>query len=545
MIEPTVIDRVLTYFAPERGLSRMHARAQLAASGYGGYESGRRDRRGFKRWRPAEASADADILPDLPDLRSRSRDLARNIPIASGAIATGATNVIGDGLQLQAAIDHEALGISAERADAMEREQEREWALFCRTCDFTSVQHFNEMQELGYRGSDESGDIFFVRRFRKDPGDVYGTKLQIVEADRVSNPDRKADSRTLAGGIEVNGDGVHVAYHVTDRHPGDIAGATPLKWERIAARTGDGKKLVLHLYKRLRPDQTRGVPYLAPVIALLKQLGDYTDAEVRAAVVSAMYTVFVKSSADGAGTAIPGEKDGALAENELKLGSGAVLSLRANEDVTFADPSRPNEKFDPFVLSVLRQIGVGLELPFELLVKHFTASYSASRAALEMAWQFFRKRRAWVAGRLCHPAYEWMMEEAVASGRLNRPGFFEDPILRYAYLGGSWIGPARISLDPLKEANADKLDIELRTKTREQICLERTGGEWQSKTTQLAKEEAADAAARAAAGLGARNVAPAPTDLSKPDDPNKLDDPNAADDTSDDEDETDPKRGAK
>jgi capsid protein len=47
-----------------------------------------------------------------------------------------------------------------------------------------------------------------------------------------------------------------------------------------------GAPLVLHLFDKVRPGQSRGVPYLAPVIELIKQLGRYTDAEVMAAVVS-------------------------------------------------------------------------------------------------------------------------------------------------------------------------------------------------------------------------------------------------------------------
>lgn len=142
---------------------------------------------------------------------------------------------------------------------------------------------------------------------------------------------------------------------------------------------------------------------------------------------------------------------------------------------------------------------MALELPVELLLKSFTSSYSASRAALEMAWQAFRRRRSWFAGRFCQPLYEWMMEEAVASGRLNRPGFFTDPIIRAAWCGAQWVGPQRQSLNPYQEAQADALDIQTGTKTIEQVCMERTGGDFDKKNEQRGKEQAA----RNAAGLGA------------------------------------------
>jgi ClpP class serine protease len=118
-------------------------------------------------------------------------------------------------------------------------------------------------------------------------------------------------------------------------------------------------------------------------------------------------------------------------------------------------------QFRSVLPGVLRQIGVALELPFELLIKHFTASYSASRAALEMAWQFSAAAGlAWPRAAL-QPVYEWMMEEAVApAGSIVRA--FSDPVIRKAYCGAEWIGPQRASLNPYQEAQADALDIENR-----------------------------------------------------------------------------------
>lgn len=484
-IRPTFLDRMVEWWDPKAGIQRRYARSMLALAG--GYEGGRRDRRGTKRWRAFEGSADSDTLPDLPTLRARSRDLVRNVPIATGAVATMVTGVVGDGLTLQSQIDRELLPLSDEEADRWQDQAEREWELFAATCDFTRVQDFGELQELCFRAILDSGDVLVVRRFDEGAGTEYATKIQIVEADRISNPNREADSDKIIAGVEVGSSGAPIAYHVSDRHPGEIRRKT-MRWERLPAVSSSGIPLALHLFHRLRPDQTRGVPYLAPVIELIKQLGDYTDAEVRAAVVSSLYTVFITSNSDNESTPIAGEKDPTLADNELKLGSGAIVSLNTDEDVSFADPKRPNTAFDPFMESIFRQLGVALELPFEVLIKHFTASYSASRAALEMAWQVMRKRRLWLARRLCQPVYAWCIEEAVARGRLAAPGFFDDPLIRMAYLGAEWIGPQRMSLDPQKEAKADEIDIALGTKTIDQVCIERTGGTFERKHSQRVKE---------------------------------------------------------
>jgi lambda family phage portal protein len=525
-----LIDRVIGALDPARGLARMHARARLdAATGSGSYDGGRRDRRPLKRWRPFGGSADADTLLDLPELRARSRDMMRNAPIATGALATKVTGIVGEGLKLQSSINSDVLGITAEQADTYEREQEREWKLFCASVDFTRVQSGDELQQLALRSQLESGDVFGIRRYRKDPGDAYGTKLQLIEADRVSNPNRAGDNDGISGGVEVDRNGVPVAYYVTDRHPGNWRASTALKWERVPARTETGLPIVLHLFDRLRPEQTRGVPMLATVTEELHQLSTYTKAEIDAAVISSFVTGVVQTpdDEDADGQPVVGQKDASLAADEVKLGMGAMISLAPGETFTSFNPQRPNANAEPFLQTFCRALGVALELPYELLIKHFTASYSASRAALEMAWQAFRKDRCGFARRFCQQLYEWMMEEAVASGRLNRPGFFADPLIRAAWCGAEWIGPQRASIAPYQEAQADALDITTGVKTREQVCMERTGGEIEKKTDQLIKEQEA------------RKALQPPPQPGQPGDGNV----NTADDQEDDsDDERQPKR---
>ncbi|MFR8333729.1 MAG: phage portal protein [Oscillospiraceae bacterium] len=104
-----------------------------------------------------------------------------------------------------------------------------------------------------------------------------------------------------------------------------------------------------HVMNRERAGQRRGVPILAPVLESLKQLGRYTDAEITAAVISAMFTVFVKSQnpTEGRpfGEMIPAEElidrgD----ENSIELGPGAIIDLNPGEEVQFADPEAPKHR---------------------------------------------------------------------------------------------------------------------------------------------------------------------------------------------------------
>jgi capsid protein len=137
----------------------------------------------------------------------------------------------------------------------------------------------------------------------------------------------------------------------------------------------------------------------------------------------------------------------------MELGSGTIAELAPDEDITIANPNRPNANFDPFFLAVIRQIGIALGIPYEVLIMHFSSSYTASKAAIETARQFFMDRRNWLATDFCQPTYEWFLYECVSRGVIDAPGFLEDPVR--APLGAVRIGLAgRLSCLTLRRTRA-------------------------------------------------------------------------------------------
>lgn len=490
-VVPNVVDRVVTFFSPEKGLARLKSRAQMAIAGQ--WYGARFDRRATNDWIPYGGSGDSDTIYDLRWLRNRSRDLMRNNPLALGAVNTVVTNAVGTGLVMRSTIDAVTLGLSQDQAQELQSTIEREfklWSSSADNCDATRTNNFYELQALAFRSALESGDVFSSLPMIPRRSSAYSMKIQLIEADRVINKDYAVDSDRLVQGIERDEYGAPVKYHILKRHPGGLMPAANLEWDVIPAfGAKTGRRNILHLYDKRRPGQSRGVPYIAPVIELLKQLGDYTTAEVTAAVVSGMFTVFVKSeNAQGLDLSDDGGKND-KSGSVLEMGAGAILDLAPGEDVTFADPKRPNTAFDPFLQAILRQIGVALELPFEVLVKHFTASYSAARAALLEVWRFYKGRRAWLAEMFCQPVYEAWLEEAIARGRIDAPGFFDDPTIRAAYCSAEWIGDSPGQLDPLKEVNAAKGRLELNLTCHSSEATAMTGEDWNSTIERRAREE--------------------------------------------------------
>lgn len=490
-------------------------------------------RRATKGFIPNSGSPNEDINYNNATLRQRARMLYMASPAATSAINTNRTKVVGVGLSLKPAVNREILGLTPEAAKEWQRKTEAEfrlWASKHENCDAIGMNNFEGLQQLALKSWLMSGDVFvLIKRAKPTPLNPYSLRLHIVEADRICTPSKYGSSMTMGGytegkvpdgedgagnmvydGVEVDGDGRAVAYYVSNVYPRQITTQIQ-KWTRVIAYgEKTGLPNILQVMDSERPDQYRGVPYLAPVIEPLLQLRRYTESTLMAALVQSFFTAWITTKTNpaeipinevGAGDIAgiplgnPIENDLSASENEYEMGPATTLHLAENEDVKFGNPNIPTASFDGFVKAICRQIGAALELPYDVLIKEFNSSYSASRGALLEAWEAFRMRRKWFVDRFCQPVYESWLAEAVARGRINAPGFFSDPLVRAAWCGARWIGPVQGSLDPKKEAEANLLLIDHAIKTHEQVTRETSGGDWEENVEQLAQENAALAAA--------------------------------------------------
>lgn len=502
-----IFDRALAFaetIAPEWGLRRARARAATEILNYSRHGASR-TKKSMAGWTTTSGGPDSDIVENDPLLRERSRDLYMGEGLAAGALKTIRTNEIGPGLQLNAAIDSKLLGLSDEAAQEWEDNVEREFALWAgtRSCDAARRCNFGELQALARLSQLMSGDVFALLPIIPREGDRYDLRVQLIEADRVCNPDVLPGDffkKDVLGGVEVGEHGEPVAYFIVNQHPNDfmmghLRSLRRREWVRVPAFGPEtGRPLVLHLMESERPGQRRGVPLLAPVMEKLKQLSRYSEAELMAAVVSGMFTAAITTPTPQTPLApsIPVNQQVDTGDtSDYQLGNGTLLGLAPGEELQAINPARPNAGFEPFVIAMCRQIGAGLGIPYELLIMQFTASYSASRGALLEAWKRFRVGRAWLAQGLCQPVYETWLEEAVARGYINAPGFFSDPLLRAAWCSAEWHGPTQGQLDPRAEVEAAATRVKEGFSTRTAETRELTGGDFWSNHRLRAREEQA------------------------------------------------------
>lgn len=452
----------------------------------------------FKGWEWRGGSPDDDIVQNLPIIRQRSRQLSMESPIIAGLYKTLTTNCIGDGLRPEPTPDAEFLEMTPESARRWKANVLRRWESFAESvsCDALRRDNFYELTRLVSRAQDESGDVFVaIPRFAR-ANDIFDLKIQVIEADCVANPDGAEAlehiraGNDVTGGVETSPTGAVVGYWIYSGHPLELrktaSGGLSPRWRFIPAFGAEtGRPNVLHLMESTRPGQKRGLPLISPVIEIALILDRYLKAESIAAHIQAMFTLIVTSESPdamagemaslggGFGEEATGGDDGLIA-----LGNGIVQYARPGESVTPVNPSRPTTSFAAFVQSVIEMIGPAVGVPYEMLMQKFDASYSASRAAMNMAASAFKVKRSGLINDFCSPIYEAFFDECVAKGMIEAPGYWDSPVSRRAYTRAKWNGPGMPQIDLLKEVEAAEKRIALGFSTASEATSELTGGDW-------------------------------------------------------------------
>lgn len=518
-----VFDRLISVFSPKLAQKRLLQRIQYNTSVYNlseqGYITNNSHKRSMRGWAANANSPDLDILPKNQSMRACSRDLDMNTGIVPAILDRINTNAIGLGLRLKPQIDREFLGFTGdngkERAKKWEETTQREWETYANSIfsDAELTLNVNENAGLCLLNMLLSGDVFVALPGAKLPGQVYDLKVKVIEADFVDNPNGLMPTNKLAGGVEVNALGAPIAYHFRKPSPRaylDYGINTYDKWQRVPRFNSVNLQQVLHLFKKRRPAQKRGVPLIAPIVEDIKQITRYKAAEVDAAILNSFFTVFVKSINNIAGPQLqqgyipPDLEDGSIGspipgvsvknekdprdEKIYEMGRANVMEMDENQDISLADPKHPVSGYDAFTETITQEIGASMGIPYEILIQKFNSSFSASKAALQEGWKLFLSFRKFMINHYYNPIYEMWMYEAVTKGRIDAPGFVDDPVIRASWLKCDWIGQGQGMINPSQETTAALNRIKGRISTREREYEQVIGGDWYGAMNNYKKE---------------------------------------------------------
>jgi lambda family phage portal protein len=481
-----------------------------AATDVGGHAAARYSRE-LASWNPALRSPDADLLPDLNILQARAHDLSRNYALVAGGVQVQLDNIIGAGLKLTAKPDYRALGMSADWAEEWSDEVEAKFRLYADDldcyCDAARMNTVAGLIGMAFRSYLITGEALATVEYLPRHPARYATAFQMIDPARLSNPHNGYDRTNLRAGVEIDHFGAPLAYHIRSALPSDIRFGTPVSsWKRVARETKWGRLQVIHLFEQERPGQTRGKASIVAGLAKAKMLERFQGVNLEAAIVNAMYAAVIESesslplvmeSMGGGGDSVADAsltmkavQDVLHENNSVTLDGVKIPVLPPGDKLTFTSSNHPGPNYAEFEKSTLRHLAASFGVSYEQLARDYSqTNYSGARAGMIEAWKSFTAKRKLIPGRFATLIYSLWLEEAIDRGDVQLPAGTPDfYVAKTAWTRCEWIGPGKGHIDPLKEAQADQLEMNMGTLTLEQACAER-GQDWKETLEQVAMEK--------------------------------------------------------
>jgi len=395
------IDRIVGFVNPHAGIARHFARRQLQRA----YEAASpRD-----PWRPrrAGASANADHRADGATLRAKARALVQNVPYIWAGLDGLVAATVGTGI--------------TPRASGREKDVINGLLpAWFKVCDADGRFDFFGLTKAAYHAMEQDGEVLVRKRTRRATDALrVPLQLQLLEIDWLDSArSGTLDGNQIVNGIEYDMLGAVAAYYLWDSHPGDIATVRGrAQSQRVPADQ------IIHLFGPARPGQGRGITRLAPVIARVRDLQLYEDAEMARKNLEARLSVL--ASGDTAAmenpAAMAGAGEGRGGPADLgELGGGTIVGMPAGMNFTVIEP-KASPGYVEYIKFQLHLIAAGMGVPYHLLTGDMNeVNYSSARVRL-LDFRRSVTQMQWVTliPKLLVPIYDAFIEHAYLAGLIK------------------------------------------------------------------------------------------------------------------------------
>jgi lambda family phage portal protein len=328
----------------------------------------------------------------------------------------------------------------------------------------------------------ESGEI--VLRFidqQLDDKLAVPLKLQLLEADFIDHFREGVfaiDANQQAAGVVRNRLGVGLGKFdewrglwLWPRHPGEMQAI--LDTRNFMSEFIERDQLV-HMFKRERPGQVRGVPWFAPILTTARDLADLLDAANVKARVEACFAGFIINSDESLPLLDDNGQGGDLSlPNAMgsTLEPGMLKELRSGQDIKFAAPTSTSQ-LDTMLISNLQAMAAGVGCTYDQATGDLRqANYSSLRAGKIEFWRLIGKLQQHVViHQFCKPIWNKFTDRAVLAGRL--------PARTQGY-PCRWVVPAKEMIDPKKDFDAIKNLVRAGAMTPQEFIAS-FGGDWRN-----------------------------------------------------------------
>jgi lambda family phage portal protein len=457
-VELNLIDKAVAFINPQRAVERLIARKKLTKFEYDAVKY-TRERKG-----PSSLSGAEDYRSnyDRVELMKRARDLAENVGLVRSLLLKFAGHVAGS-------ISYQARTLNPQ----INSEIEAYWAEWWDKCDISGRHTGSTLMQVAVMSMLRDGDFLFLLARDND----NNLKLQGIEADRLGDPYKTYTSLELIGGIHIDRNtGAPTAYDVFNRSIGDF----------YTYQATIPSSQAFHLFDPLRIDQYRGISAFHTAINDATDIHELTGFEKMSAKVASTQSAIVKRNNNNASDLSTLSTDEDFNGNQIKLESiesGKISYLEPGEDIVFPNgPSRPSGAFMEFHKVLMRNICLGLGIPYSFAVDPSQMSGPTARLEMQQAGRTFRRYQNLLNDKVLRPVKNIVLADAVARGLIS--GSEGSKTTKGIFNFG-----ANVSIDLGRESASAIAEFKTGLRTASDIYAER-GLDFESSLRQKAQEAA-------------------------------------------------------
>ena len=397
---------------------------------------------------------------ELKQVRATSRALVRKSGIITNYIRLLQTNVLGDsGFTFQGRISNSKKGLHSSLNTTIESN----WSDFTKrgTFEVSGRYSFTNFIKLIISTLAIDGEVLIQKIKGKGK---YGIQYKLIDIDCLYGQGRQNSitGNMVLNGVEIDKFNKVVAYNIiVDGLPADGF----CKWERIPADQ------IIHLVENAtRINDTRGLPWISPIIFSLSQLDGYAEAELIAARLQAMVAMVITTRGDSDESGYS-EKFTASQNFPTDIEPGMTFGLDPGQDAKMLASTHPNTAYESFCKFKLKEIASGLGITYNSLLGDYeSTSFSSCKAAFLSERRFYKC----IQNMIIEEVLDVFYEDFITCGTLNNS--IKAPLMgaSYDYLKEhQFFASGFSSVDDLKDSQSDALKLDMGIVTRSELLAER------------------------------------------------------------------------
>lgn len=382
-----------------------------------------------------------------PEVRKRLRSRARyecheSNSFAKGIILTLANDIVGKGPTLEVQV-----GSGSEKANRQIERQFKKWA--------RSAGLSRKLRTM-MTSTPVDGEVFAIPTTNMRQRHPVKLAIKVIEADQCTTPDLGTNDPLAIDGIRFDADGNPREYDFLKHHPGSDRGFFDLKPTPLPADQ------VIHYFREDRPGQGRGIPWVTPALPLFAHLRRFTLAVIAAAESAAHFAGVMQTDSPSV------EPDEVDPMDAIEFEMRSMLTLPQGWKLSQLKAEQPTTTYNMFRDAILNEIARCLNMPFNKAAGNSSGyNYASGRLDHQTYFEFIDVVRQDLEEIVLDTIFAWWLDEAVLV-----PGVLPDDMGPIAEMTHSWRWPRHRSIDPLKQAMADKLLWDIGFLSDEEYCHE-------------------------------------------------------------------------